>query len=90
MGFTAGVVSSFEVLVQIPAEELAQTLPLTEDLRAAAFGDQTPLARIVCDVSDLQSGREFPRMLSGISQTELDATLATAFNWALESGSVLV
>ena len=90
MGFTAGVVSSFELLVQIPAEELARTLPLTEELRAAAFGDQTPLARIVCDVSDLQSGREFPRMLSGISQTELDDTLAIAFNWALESGSVLV
>ena len=90
MGFTAGMVSSFELLVGIPADELSRTLPLSDDLREAAFGDRTPLGRIVCDVADLQSGREFPRMLSGLSLADLDEALAVAFSWALETSAVLV
>ena len=89
MGFTAGMVSSFEVLVRIPAAELSRSLPLSDELRAAAFGEQTPMGRVVCDVTDLQCGREFPRMLSGLPLSELDAALAAAFTWALETSAVL-
>jgi EAL and modified HD-GYP domain-containing signal transduction protein len=89
LGFTSGMVSSFDLLTQIPRDELARTLPVSDELREAAFGDRTPMARVVCDVSDLQSGREYPRMLSGLMQSELDLALAEAFSWALDASTAL-
>jgi c-di-GMP phosphodiesterase len=89
IGFAAGMVSSFERLLQIPRDELSSSLPLSDELRQAAFGDQTPLGRVVCDVADHQSGRGYPRMLSGLTQADLDVALAAAFAWALEAGAAL-
>lgn len=89
IGFAAGMVSSFERLLQIPRDELSSSLPLSEELRQAAFGDQSPLGQVVCDVSDHQSGRGYPRMLSGLTQADLDVALAAAFAWALEAGAEL-
>jgi EAL and modified HD-GYP domain-containing signal transduction protein len=88
-GFAAGMISSFEEALQIPADELARTLPLADDLREASFGDRTPLAQVVCDVTDRQSGRRAPRLLSGAAVPDLDAALAEAFGWALQVGEAL-
>lgn len=89
LGFTAGMVSSFERLLQIPREHLLESLPLSDELREAAFGDDTPLGQIVCDVADHQDGRRVPRRLSGVSVAELDSASASAFAWALEATSAL-
>ncbi|HEV7204832.1 MAG TPA: EAL domain-containing protein [Jatrophihabitans sp.] len=89
LGFTAGMVSSFERLLQIPREHLLEKLPLSDELREAAFGEDTPLGQIVRDVADHQDGRRQPRHLSGISGPELDAASAAAFAWALEATSAL-
>jgi len=82
IGFAAGMLSSFEHLLQIPAEDLQRTLPLSDDLREAAFGDVTPLGRIVCDVDDYLTGTNFPRLLSGLDRPALDEAMASAFSWA--------
>ena len=37
IGFAAGMVSSFERLLQIPRDELASSLPLSDELRQAAL-----------------------------------------------------
>lgn len=89
IGFAAGMLSSFEDLLQIPAEQLCATLPLSEELRQAAFGTRTPLGRIVCDVADHQAGTQYPRMLSGLTRGELDTALAAAFLWAAEASAAL-
>jgi EAL and modified HD-GYP domain-containing signal transduction protein len=89
VGFAAGLVSSFERMLQIPRDELARSLPISDELRDAAFGDQTPLARIVCDVADRQAARQQPRMLSGLGAEELDAALASAFSWAMQATTVM-
>lgn len=84
-GFTAGMVSSFEQLLQIPATELASSLPLSDELREAAFGDTTPVARLVRDVADAQDGRLDPPRLARLPQAELDSALAAGLQWALEA-----
>ncbi len=89
LGFTAGMVSSFEQLLQIPASELCASLPLSDELREAAFGDSTPLARVVRDVADQQDGRMHGLHLSGLSRADIDAALAGAFTWALEATDAL-
>jgi EAL and modified HD-GYP domain-containing signal transduction protein len=86
--FAAGMLSSFHELLAISGEEIAQ-LSLSPELKEAAFGDQSPLARIVCDVADYQSGTRFPRMLSDVTRTDLDVAFATAFQWTNEVTSAL-
>jgi EAL and modified HD-GYP domain-containing signal transduction protein len=87
--FTAGMLSSLDRLLQISREQLADTLPLSDELRNAAFGDQTPLGRIVCDVAEYQDGRHFPRRLSGLSDRELDEASAAGFAWAIDATAAL-
>ncbi|MDT4932878.1 MAG: hypothetical protein QOK11_770 [Pseudonocardiales bacterium] len=89
MAFTAGMLSSLDRLLQISREQLADTLPLADELRHAAFGDDTPLGRIVCDVAEHQDGRRFPRRLSGLGERELDDASAAGFAWAIEATAVL-
>jgi EAL and modified HD-GYP domain-containing signal transduction protein len=89
MAFTAGMLSSFDRLLQMSREQLADALPLSDELRYAAFGDHTPLGRIVCDVAEYQDGRRFPRRLSGLSERELDDASAGGFAWAVEATAVL-
>jgi EAL and modified HD-GYP domain-containing signal transduction protein len=88
-GFAVGMISSFEEVLQIPAAELERTLPLADDLREAAFGERTPLARLVCDVADVQAGRRLPRRLSGLDRADLETALAAAYGWALAACAVL-
>jgi c-di-GMP phosphodiesterase len=88
-GFAAGIVSTFEQLLQIPATELRRSLPLSDELREAAFGTESPLARLVCDVSDHQDATVHPRRLSGVDKGELEVAMATAFRWAVEASTAL-
>jgi EAL and modified HD-GYP domain-containing signal transduction protein len=88
-GFAAGMISSFEEVLQIPSDELARTLPLADDLRAAAFGTQTPLGRVVRDIADRHAGRRAHRLLCGLTTTDLDTALASAFEWAVLAGDAL-
>ncbi|MGN6606689.1 MAG: EAL and HDOD domain-containing protein [Jatrophihabitans sp.] len=88
VGFTAGVVSSFEQLLRIPADEIADSLELSTELRDAAFGSVRPLSRLVRDVVHRQTGTRVPPM-SGISRREVDAALGAAHRWALDVTGVL-
>ena len=88
-GFAAGMISSFEQLLQVPAAELRETLPLSDELREAAFGGDSDLGRLVSDVVESQSGTHNPRRLSPVSSRELETALAAALAWALEATSCL-
>lgn len=89
LGFAAGMLSTFEQLLQIPSADLSDTLPLSDELRAAAFGDQAPMGRLVSDVAELQDGVAPRRGLSGLSHTELATAVADGFRWALEARAAL-
>lgn len=81
-GFAAGMLSGFEQLLGVPADELSRTMPLSDELREAAFGVRTPLGRIVQDVDDHMNGSTSPRLLSGLSVGQLEAAIATGYGWA--------
>lgn len=87
--FTAGMISAFEPLLGVSADELSRSLPLADELREAAFGGRTSLGRLVRDVADHQAGTLFPRRLSGVAATQLDAAMAMALQWAWQAASVL-
>jgi EAL and modified HD-GYP domain-containing signal transduction protein len=86
--FAAGMISSFEELLGIPAAQLEATLPLSDELRAAAFGGEVPLARLVRDIAEHQAGAPGPTR-TGLSADEFDDAMAAAVHWALTAVGVL-
>jgi EAL and modified HD-GYP domain-containing signal transduction protein len=84
MGFAAGMLSSFEELLQVPAEELSRSLPLSEDLREAAFGGFSPIGRIVSDVSEFLRGANKSQTWSGTNTANIKEAVANAYQWAVQ------
>lgn len=82
LGFTAGMVSAFDLLLGVSAEQVAEELALEKGLRAAAFGSDTWLGQVVRDVVDHQNGR--PAQRSGVSVLELDLVAVDALVWAMD------
>jgi EAL and modified HD-GYP domain-containing signal transduction protein len=84
VGFAAGMLSSFEQLLQVPAEDLSRSLPLSDELREAAFGGYSPIGRIVSDVSEFLHGADKAQSWSGTDLTNIKAAVATAYQWAVQ------
>lgn len=85
LGFTAGILSSFEQLLGVPAEELLATLPLDNELKDASFGRTSPVGRIVRDVIDYQAGQISAARRSGLADLDFDRAAVNALVWALEA-----
>lgn len=84
VGFAAGMLSSFEVLLQVPAEELSQSLPLSDELREAAFSGSGPMGRLVTGVSDFLHGATPTPLQSGVELRRIKEAVATAYQWAVQ------
>ena len=84
MGFAAGMLSSFEGLLQVPADELSRSLPLSEELREAAFGGYSPVGRIVSDVSEFLQGANKSKSWSGSELANIKTAVASAYEWAFK------
>ena len=82
--FTAGILSAFDLLLGVPAEEIAQTLPISPELREAAFGTEGPIAAIVRDVIDFQAGITSAQWRSGLVDCDFDAVSIPALTWAVD------
>ncbi len=84
VGFAAGMLSSFEVLLQVPAEDLARALPLSDELREAAFSGTGPMGRLVTSVSDFLHGANPTPAQSGVEMRRIKEAVATAYQWAVQ------
>jgi len=89
LGYTAGMISAFDELTQVPRDELRQTLALSDELRDAAFGDETELGRLISDVMDRQEGRVERRGLSERPLEEIEFALAAGYEWATRAGAAI-
>ncbi len=94
-GFTAGMLSAFDLLLNIPRERLADTLEIPPSLRADAFGHDTPLARLIAEVIDREHG-SFDAAADEPDTADLataDLTFnevaAEAFGWAVEAATTI-
>jgi EAL and modified HD-GYP domain-containing signal transduction protein len=87
--FTAGMLSAFDVLLQIPLDEVLRDLPLDDDLRQALLEREGPLGRLVADVADYQLGRPEEATRSGLPDTVLSSTALEALMWSVEMTSAV-
>ncbi|HXW33800.1 MAG TPA: EAL domain-containing protein [Acidimicrobiales bacterium] len=84
VAFTAGMLSSLDVLLSVPIEEVLGSLPLDADLKVAALRGDTELGRIVADVADYQLGRADDAVRSGAGEERLQIASLRALTWAVE------
>ncbi len=84
LAFTAGMVSAFDILLDMRIDDVLATLPVDEELRRAVLGEDTPVGRIVADVVDCQRGHPGAAGRSGINEVALHGASIEALSWALE------
>jgi c-di-GMP-related signal transduction protein len=90
LAFTAGMLSAFELLLRVPAEEIIAALPLDDELREAAFGGNSQIARIVRDVIDYQAGiLSCENRRCGLDDTEFDRASIRSITWAVDAARVV-
>ncbi|UQX86892.1 EAL domain-containing protein [Jatrophihabitans telluris] len=85
VAFTAGILSAFDVLLGVEASEIDRWVPLDDELREAAFGQRSPVGKIVRDVADYQAGRTTDVRRSGLSDRDFDLASMDAIMWAVEA-----
>ena len=88
LGFAAGMLSALDFLLEQPLDEIAANLALSEELHAAAFGGDSPVAEIVQDATAYQLGLPGPRTNNMVARESLAAAFSRAFTWAMESATI--
>ena len=89
LAFTAGMLSALDVLLEMPIEDILQALPLDDELREAAFGDATPIGRLVRDVVDHLSARTDRPHRTAVAAQDFDLAASRALAWALEAAAAV-
>jgi c-di-GMP-related signal transduction protein len=89
VAFTAGMLSSFDVLLDVPLQDVLDALPLDDDLRRALLEAEGPLGRLVADVVDFLLGRSHEATRSGLEETVLSSAALEALMWAVEMTSTV-
>jgi c-di-GMP phosphodiesterase len=85
VAFAAGMLSAFDLLLEMPLEEVLAALPLDEVLYDAVARRDTPVGRIVADVIDCQLGRAGEATRSGFAEIELSGAAIDALRWAIDA-----
>lgn len=87
--FTAGMVSSFDILLGVPLEDVFRELPLDDDVRRALLEEEGSLGRLVADVTDFLLGRPEQATRSGLPDELLSPSALSALMWAVEVTATL-
>jgi len=85
--FTAGMLASFDLLLDVPLEDVLADLPLDEELRRAILEAEGPLGQLVADVADFQLGRPEDATRSGLDEPVLPSAALEGLMWAVEMTS---
>lgn len=80
--FTAGILSSFDLLLGVNLDMIAAELPLDDGLREAAFGTGNRVAEIRHDVTAYQRGLISEPRMSGLTDDRFDVASISAIRWA--------
>jgi EAL and modified HD-GYP domain-containing signal transduction protein len=89
LAFVAGMVSSFDVLLGMPIEEVLLTLPLDGELHEAVLG-KGEVGSLVADVADHQAGMVTGALRSGIDEVSLHKASLAGLAWAVRVAAELM
>jgi EAL and modified HD-GYP domain-containing signal transduction protein len=90
VAFAAGMLSSLDVFLALPIEEILDSLLLDPDLRAAALRGDSNMGRIIADVCDYQLGQPEASVRSGVAEDVLQVASVRALTWSVEMTTVML
>jgi c-di-GMP-related signal transduction protein len=79
--FTAGLLSSLDLLLGVPLDEVAETLDLPVAVTGAAFRHEGAVGALVAEVAGYQDA--VSRAEPTVAKSDLDTASAAAFGWAM-------
>ena len=88
-GYTAGLLSTLDIVLGIPVEKIVETLPLDDELRDAVLSGEGALGRLIVDVADYQLGHPESATRSALSEVALRAAAVEALTWTVGMTAVL-
>jgi c-di-GMP-related signal transduction protein len=88
-GYTAGLLSTLDIVLGLPVEKIIETLPLDTELRDAVLNAEGILGQLIADVADYQLGRSSEACRTGLSEDTLRAAAVEALTWTVGMTAVL-
>ncbi len=88
-GYTAGLLSTLDIVLGMPVEKIVESLPLDPELRDAVLSGEGPLGRLIADVADYQLGRPELATRSALPEDALRAASVEALTWTVGMTAVL-
>jgi EAL and modified HD-GYP domain-containing signal transduction protein len=88
-GYTAGLLSTLDIVLGMPVERIVATLPLDDDLRDAVLRGEGALGHLINDVADYQLGRPEEATRSALAEAALRAAAVEALTWTVGMTAVL-
>lgn len=87
--FTAGMLSTLDLMLHVELADALAGLPLDPVLSAAVLAHQGVLGAIVADVTDLQFGHFVDAHRSGVDDGTAQRALFEALTWSVQAGAAL-
>ena len=88
-GYTAGLLSTLDIVLGMPVEKIIESLPLDAELRDAVVHGEGALGRLINDVGDYQLGRPELAHRSALSEDAVRAAAVEALTWTVGMTAVL-
>jgi len=88
-GYTAGLLSTLDVVLGMPIQRILDELPLDHEVRDAVLSGTGPLGHLVADVADFQLGRLEQAARSGIAPDTMIGAAVEALTWTVGMTSAL-
>jgi EAL and modified HD-GYP domain-containing signal transduction protein len=88
-GYTAGLLSTLDVVLGMSIERILETLPLDQELHDAILSGEGALGHLVADVADYQLGRQEQAHRSALGDEALRTAAVDAITWTVGMTSAL-
>lgn len=88
-GYTAGMLSTLDVVLGMPIDKILDALPLDDEIRDAILTGEGPLGNLVADVTDYQLGRPERASRCAIPEDALCTAAVDALMWTVGMTSAL-
>jgi EAL and modified HD-GYP domain-containing signal transduction protein len=88
-GYTAGLLSTLDIVLGVPVEKIVETLPLDAELRDAVLSGEGSLGHLISDVADYQLGRPELSTRTALPEDALRAAAVEALTWTVGMTAVL-
>jgi len=88
-GYTAGLLSTLDVVLGMPIVKILDALPLDADIRDGILNGDGPLGRLVADVTDYQLGRPERASRCAMPEDAVRTAAVEALTWTVGMTSAL-